>query len=214
MLSDITHLLHTFKFYLFFWCHGCRAPASHSCRRPWPHCAWCGSVLHSLVRCKSFIIPGIETGTVAILAQGTKWAVAAMQAFFGVRFDSCCWQIAKFVEGYGSRCRPFFCNQDPWSWIVAVLQDSMLSDITHLLHTFKFYLFFWCHGCRAPASHSCRRPWPHCAWCGSVLHSLVRCKSFIIPGIETGTVAILAQGTHWAVAATQAFFGVRFDTCC
>ena len=82
----------------------------------------------------------------------------------------------------------FFCNQDPWSWIVAVLRDSMLSDITHLLHTFKFYLFFWCHGCRAPASHSCRRPWPHCAWCGSVLHSLVRCKSFIIPGIETGTV--------------------------
>ena len=59
-----------------------------------------------------------------------------------------------------------------WPWMLTRLQDSMLSDMTHLLHTFTFYLFFWSHGCWAPALHSCRRPWPHCAWCGSVLHSL------------------------------------------
>ena len=117
-----------------------------------------------------------------------------------------CGTLSKNPQKFLGLLPSFFCNQDPWSWIVAVLRDSMLSDITHLLHTFKFYLFFWCHGCRAPASHSCRRPWPHCAWCGSVLHSLVRCKSFIIPGIETGTVAILAQGTNWAVADTHALF--------
>ena len=59
-----------------------------------------------------------------------------------------------------------------WPWILTRLQDSMLSDMTHLLHTFTFYLFFWSHGYWDPASHSCRRPWPHCAWCGSVLDSL------------------------------------------
>ena len=35
-------------------------------------------------------------------------------------------------------------KQDPWSWIVAILQDRMPSDITHLLHTFMFYLLSRC----------------------------------------------------------------------
>ena len=34
-----------------------------------------------------------------------------------------------------------FCTQDLWSWIWAILQDSMRSVITHLLHTFKIHLF-------------------------------------------------------------------------
>ena len=40
-------------------------------------------------------------------------------------------------------------------------------------------------------------------WLGAPQLRQVQC--FIIPGIKTCTVAILAQGTNWAVAATQAF---------
>ena len=106
-----------------------------------------------------------------------------------------------------------FCNQDRWSWIVAVLQDSMLSDITHLLHTFKFICFLvsWlpgpCFTLMQETMASLRM-----VWLGAPQLRQVQC--FIIPGIKTCTVAILAQGTNWAVAATQAFVGVRFNSCC
>ena len=55
----------------------------------------------------------------------------------------------------------FVCVQDPWSWIVAILQDSMPSAITHLLLTFKFS---FCFGriAAGPALQSCRITWPHC----------------------------------------------------
>ena len=36
-----------------------------------------------------------------------------------------------------------FCNQDLWSWIVAMLQDSMPSVLIHPLHTFNIFIFFW-----------------------------------------------------------------------
>ena len=36
----------------------------------------------------------------------------------------------------------FFCNHDLWSWIVAKLHHSMPSVILHLLHKFKFSVFF------------------------------------------------------------------------
>ena len=39
-------------------------------------------------------------------------------------------------------CRLWFCSQDLRSWIVAILQDSMPSVITHLLGTFKNFMFF------------------------------------------------------------------------
>ena len=35
----------------------------------------------------------------------------------------------------------FFCNQDLWSWIVAILQDSMPSVTIHLHLTFKLFIF-------------------------------------------------------------------------
>ena len=36
-----------------------------------------------------------------------------------------------------------FCNRDLWSWIVAILQDSMPSVLIHLLHTLNISFFFW-----------------------------------------------------------------------
>ena len=39
----------------------------------------------------------------------------------------------------------FFCKQDLWSWIAAILQDSMLSVLLHLFAPHCFFSFFsWC----------------------------------------------------------------------
>ena len=67
---------------------------------------------------------------------------------------TCCTIFGIFILFLG--CLPcFFYNQDLWSWIVAILQESMPSVITHLLHKFKIHVhcpgpetgpapFMWC----------------------------------------------------------------------
>ena len=58
----------------------------------------------------------------------------------------------------------FFCNQDLWSWIVAKLHHSMPSVILHLLHKFKFSVFFCLGSCLvAQESHIYSIPMLHCS---------------------------------------------------
>ena len=52
----------------------------------------------------------------------------------------------------------FVCNKDLWSWIVAILQESMRSAIRHLIHTFKFHCYVGAHGCWPPTYHVVRGP--------------------------------------------------------
>ena len=50
---------------------------------------------------------------------------------------TCCTCFHKASEVSGL-VAVLFCKQDVCSWIVAILQDSMPSVVTHLLHAFKF----------------------------------------------------------------------------
>ena len=62
----------------------------------------------------------------------------------------------------------FFCKQDLWSWIVAILHDSMLSVMARTCCTSSnaFVHVPGAHGCWPPAPKQRRTPLLHC---GSVL---------------------------------------------
>ena len=54
------------------------------------------------------------------------------------------------IRSFWACCRLFF-NQDLWSWMLAILQDSMPSLLIHLLHTLNVSLFCLGHDCWFPS---------------------------------------------------------------
>ena len=80
-----------------------------------------------------------------------------------VSYYTCCTIFGNF-RCFWAVCRLFFCNQDLWSWIVAKLHHSMPSVILHLLHKFKFSVFFCLGSCLvAQESHIYSIPMLHCS---------------------------------------------------
>ena len=84
-----------------------------------------------------------------------------------------------------------------WPWIVAILQDHMISVQTHLLHVCLSMLKSFCVCCHlflhsrsvAPASHVCRRPWPH--------HDAGPTLTLSLFQGDSGATHVLAWGISW-----------------
>ena len=121
-------------------------------------------------------------------------------------------------------CHLFFCTQDPWSWTVAILQDSMPSVITHRLHIcLNAVRSFWAR-CRlfldcghTPGQHAqCHNPpathihkfivcWVHGCWPLLPMYAGVHGLTTMLPQHlhyhffqgDSGATHVLAWGISW-----------------